>query len=318
MNERQIQYFLEIVNRGSVSNAARALYVSTSSLCQVVSKLEEELGAMLFIHKRGNYRLTNAGKQFYAFATSAAQGYQQLMRNIGDMDENPSGELSISMSVKRAASLLPVFLPAYMEHYPNIRINAAADMLTVEEREQLLLTGKCDFIINSYHSRHTDCELEYVKIGTERMMLLMGKQTDLANRLVINGKAPKSIHLTDIADTPFLLPPPIYGGRYMVDQMFSAIGQKPRVLAQISPINASKSLVETGRFCTLSPELMKNAFISSPSSNYYAIPVLLPPEQELLCQRPIFIVYRKEIPLVKFQNAFIQIACSLCGDIIPS
>ena len=316
MNERQIQYFLEIVNQGGISNAAHALYVSTSSLCQTVSKLEAELGAELFTHKRGNYHLTNAGKQFYEFATHASQSYRQLMRNIGDMDESPSGELSISMSVKRAASLLPIFLPSYMEKYPSIRIKAAADMLTVDEREQLLLMGKCDFIINSYHDHHTDCELEYVNIGTERMMLLMGKNTELAERLIRSGEVPKYVYLQDIADASFLLPPPIYGGRYMIDQMFSALGKKPHVLAQISPINASKSLVETGQYCTLSPELMSPPYAYE--SKYYTIPVLLSNDSNGLCERPIYMVYRKEIPLVSFQRAFIQIACSLCGGIIPS
>lgn len=309
----------EIVNRGSVSSAAQSLYVSTSSLCQIISKLEEELETALFTHQRGNYHLTPAGKQFYKFASSAAQNYRQMLRSIGDMEENPSGDLSLSMSVKRAVSFLPIFLPAYMELYPNVRINAAADMLTVNEREQLLLNGKCDFIINSYHDRHTDRELEYVIIGIEQMTLLMGKDTELAERLVSKSGPPEYVYLSDIADTPFLLPPPIYGGRYMVDRMFSAIEKKPKVLAQISPINSSKSLVETGKFCTLSPEILKgNTFPIPPGSNYYAIPVLLPEKIEHLCQRPIYIVYRKEIPLVTFQKEFIQIAISLCGDARPS
>ena len=142
------------------------------------------------------------------------------------------------------------------------------------------------------------------------------RRSRLAERLIRSGEVPKYVYLQDIADASFLLPPPIYGGRYMIDQMFSAIGKKPHVLAQISPINASKSLVETGQYCTLSPELMSPPYAYE--SKYYTIPVLLSNDSNGLCERPIYMVYRKEIPLVSFQRAFIQIACSLCGGIIPS
>ena len=48
MELRQLEYFVAIVEHGSFTGAAKALYVSQSALSKSVKKLEEELGTTLF------------------------------------------------------------------------------------------------------------------------------------------------------------------------------------------------------------------------------------------------------------------------------
>ena len=36
MNNRQLEYFITIVNEGNIANAARALYISDSALSQLI------------------------------------------------------------------------------------------------------------------------------------------------------------------------------------------------------------------------------------------------------------------------------------------
>ena len=51
MNFSNINYFLAIVEEGSISAAARKLYISQQALSEQLRKMEEEVGAPLL--KRG-------------------------------------------------------------------------------------------------------------------------------------------------------------------------------------------------------------------------------------------------------------------------
>lgn len=63
--DQKILYFLKVVEAGSFSGAARALYLSQPALSKQMAKLEQELGFPLF--NRSGYRpvLTAKGQLFY-------------------------------------------------------------------------------------------------------------------------------------------------------------------------------------------------------------------------------------------------------------
>lgn len=52
MNLRHFAYFLVIAEECSISRAAERLYVSQPSLSHFLSKLENEVGAQLFLRKK--------------------------------------------------------------------------------------------------------------------------------------------------------------------------------------------------------------------------------------------------------------------------
>ena len=141
MNNRQLEYFITIVNEGNIANAARALYISDSALSQLIKKLEEEVGARLFIRTRNAMQLSFAGRKLYEYALSTVQGYRQLIHTFKDSADICSGDLILSLSVKRAISLLPILLPPYIKRYPNVQIKTIADMFTVDERESMTLSS---------------------------------------------------------------------------------------------------------------------------------------------------------------------------------
>lgn len=73
MNNRQLEYFITIVNEGNIANAARALYISDSALSQLIKKLEEEVGARLFIRTRNAMQLSFAGRKLYEYALATVR-----------------------------------------------------------------------------------------------------------------------------------------------------------------------------------------------------------------------------------------------------
>ena len=69
MDVKQQEYFVAIVEEGSISKAAKKLYISQPTLSQFLSKLEAAEGAKLVTRSSNNsLGLTEAGKLFYESA----------------------------------------------------------------------------------------------------------------------------------------------------------------------------------------------------------------------------------------------------------
>src|SRR5437016_11756657 len=69
----QVEGFLEIARRGSVSRAAEALFITQPTLTARLHGLERELGIMLFLRTPRGMRLTDAGRAWVPFAERAVR-----------------------------------------------------------------------------------------------------------------------------------------------------------------------------------------------------------------------------------------------------
>ena len=65
MYSRQLDVFIMVAERGSVSAAARALYVTPAAVSQQLGMLEERLGVRLFERSKRGMALTRAGSYLY-------------------------------------------------------------------------------------------------------------------------------------------------------------------------------------------------------------------------------------------------------------
>jgi len=65
INLKKIQYFVQIVEKGSMSAASKSLYVTQPLLSKNIKSLEDFLGFDLFIREKRSLQLTKAGKYLY-------------------------------------------------------------------------------------------------------------------------------------------------------------------------------------------------------------------------------------------------------------
>lgn len=64
MRLEQLQAFVDVAQRGSVSRAAEALFVTQPTLTARLKNLEQEVGAQLFVRTGRGMRLSDAGRAF--------------------------------------------------------------------------------------------------------------------------------------------------------------------------------------------------------------------------------------------------------------
>lgn len=78
----QLQYFLAVARLEHVTEAARNLHVTQSSLSKTIQRLEEDLGVPLFDRVGRNLRLNEFGSRFLRRAERALFELEQGSRSL--------------------------------------------------------------------------------------------------------------------------------------------------------------------------------------------------------------------------------------------
>ena len=101
MELRQLEYFLECAQRGSLTRAAEALYTTQPHVSQVVRALERELGVALFRRTGSGIVLTEDGERIRFYAENAVKNAALIRDTVADASgetlriaANPSSRLA--------------------------------------------------------------------------------------------------------------------------------------------------------------------------------------------------------------------------------
>ena len=96
MKLKQLEYLLKIVECGSITRAARELYISQPSLTKSIVSLEEEYNIQILIRKPRGVELTSDGKNFVYYARSVLAAANALEQNFTDMQGTPRSRLFLA------------------------------------------------------------------------------------------------------------------------------------------------------------------------------------------------------------------------------
>jgi len=121
-NYRAMAIFVQVVECGSFSAAARRLGITKSAVSQKVSLLEEELGTRLLQRTTRKLSVTEAGDLYLVSCRQMVEAAQRANQQIGQYRQEPSGTLRISCSQDFAANhLVPVLAP-FLEQHPKLSL----------------------------------------------------------------------------------------------------------------------------------------------------------------------------------------------------
>ena len=88
MKFEHIQLFMQVVEIGSISQAAKQGYITQQGLSQALKQLESELGIELFHRSNKGMELTDEGRKFYICGQRMMQAYNEFWDDIHEDDEN--------------------------------------------------------------------------------------------------------------------------------------------------------------------------------------------------------------------------------------
>lgn len=130
--------FVEAVNLGSFSAAAKHLGISQPAVSQQVRSLEEDLGIRLLNRTTRQLKLTEAGERYYAYARDILERVTEADRSVQSEEAQMSGPLSVGLPLGFAESILSEFLIRFKKEHPGIVLDVSLSDQFVDVIQQRL------------------------------------------------------------------------------------------------------------------------------------------------------------------------------------
>lgn len=238
MQLQQLRYFIAAAEEGSISAAAKKLFLAQPTLSQQILNLEKELGIALFVRHSKSIRLTEAGEQFLLHAKRIIGETEQLQNLMQKHSLLQEGTLRIGMLW--VAGYLDLFqlLETYHKRYPallyQLKIDGSNTLLKLLQERKLHAV----FMIGDEAELSEDKSLSFQKIMDDSYTLMVPASHPLAEK--------KSICAADLRGIPLVMPSPASAFRKRVDRLFEACHFQPEILCESSQPDIVAKLTESG------------------------------------------------------------------------
>ena len=196
MDEKDLEILLDLTHTTNISRTAQRLYTSQSAVTKRLQKMEEELGAPLFVRSKKGLLPEPLLSRILPDIEGAAEAMTRVRSAASSADGTISGTLRLGIAVNYARYRLPEVLSDYMEQYPRVDINIRANRSVNVYRD--LTDGEISFAIvrGEFAWRGTD-----IVISTDQHCLVRGKMhenTPLSD-LTFIGRDADSAYQSELA-----------------------------------------------------------------------------------------------------------------------
>jgi DNA-binding transcriptional LysR family regulator len=131
--------FVAVARAGGFREAARASGGGASSLSEAVNRLEARLGVRLLNRTTRSVAPTEAGARLLDRLGPALGEVEAALDVVNAFRDRPAGALRLNVPVVAARLVLPHIVPAFLEAYPDIRLEVIAEDSFVD-----VLAAGCD------------------------------------------------------------------------------------------------------------------------------------------------------------------------------
>lgn len=114
--------FVQVVEAGSFSEAARRMGTTKASVSKAVARLEQALQVKLLNRSTRRLALSEAGQGIYRHAVRMIDEGRAIEAVAAGLQAGPAGTLRVSTSMAFGNAQLAALLPGFMEKYPEVRV----------------------------------------------------------------------------------------------------------------------------------------------------------------------------------------------------
>lgn len=170
MTLTQLRYVITVANSGSMSEAARELFIAQPSLSASVKDLETEIGMELFRRTNRGISLTPEGEEFIGYARQVVEQYELMESKYIDQT-----------TVKKKFSVS-------MQHY-TFAVNAFMEMVKqfgMDEYEFAVRETRTFDVIEDVSSFKSEIGILYVNDFNRKVLEKLFKERDLEFHEILN------------------------------------------------------------------------------------------------------------------------------------
>ncbi|MGD9844439.1 MAG: LysR family transcriptional regulator [Variibacter sp.] len=138
----KLETFVQVVNAGSYSAAARAMGLTPSAVSKLIARIEDHLGARLINRSTRQLTLTPEGEIFHRHCLKIIADIQQAEEAVAAQNVEPRGRLRINSSLPIAIHRIQSLIPEFLARYPRMSVDLSLNdevVDLVEERADVAI-----------------------------------------------------------------------------------------------------------------------------------------------------------------------------------
>lgn len=210
MTKRDLEIFVAVAETGSITEAAKNLYITQASVSQAVSNLERKYDMLLFDRLSRRLYLSAAGKQFYTYARRILD----LNLEMEDFLQGTAAHsrLRIGATITVGTCIISPLLTYLKKENPGF--NAEVLIANTHIIEAKLLKNELD--VGLVEGRTESLDLKQEDAIEDQMVLACANEHRFYGR--------PSVSLRDLAHEPLILRERGSGTRAQLEKQLQALG----------------------------------------------------------------------------------------------
>jgi LysR family transcriptional regulator, regulatory protein for tcuABC len=240
---RQLRYFTQIVESGSLSKASRQLFIAQPALSQQLSKLESEVGKPLLNRSARGVAPTDNGLALYHHARFMLRQLDQALSIARQDSKAVQGMVSVGLPATTVSALGLPLVRRIRERYPSILVNVVEGMSG--HIGHMMRLGQLDFAILFSNDMARDVAVD--ALLEEELFVMLPRHSQLVSPRRF------SITIAEAAALPLILPTGAHGLRRRIAAEFEQRNLSAHVVAEIDSLSLLMSCVYDGMGATIKP-----------------------------------------------------------------
>ena len=236
----QVEGFLEVARRGSVSRAAEALFITQPTLTARLHGLERELGTALFLRTAHGMRLTDAGRAWVPYAERALRALVDGKDAVEQVKSASAGHLMIAAAPAVSTYVLPRLLERFVAEHPKVEVSVRTGHS--EDVVELVLRDEVQIGLGRA-IRHPDLELQ--PFHREELVLVCAPEHAFTKQ--------RSVSMAEVAGQKLIMFDRTSSYYEITQGAFLSAGVRLRGLMELDSIESAKKMVERGLGVALLP-----------------------------------------------------------------
>jgi LysR family transcriptional regulator, nitrogen assimilation regulatory protein len=295
LDVRQLQYFVRVVELGSLTKAAEQIRIAQPALGLQIRKIEEELGVQLLVRHSRGVEPTEAGRLLMEHAQEILQRVAAARQALRDFKGPPRGRIVLGMTPSVNFMLSPTLIKRSSADLPLVSVNIVEELSAV--LIEWVVAGRLDLAF-AYRTQSAN-GLVFEPLTQEDLFFV--SPLDPA----IDSNRP--IAFAEVVRHPLIMPGLPHGLRQLLDEHAAAAGLDIQVALEMQSVAAVRELVEQGVGDTILP---------FGAVRRYAMEGRLVARKivEPSISRPLFLVYSDRRPLSKAEQALQSLIRELVAE----
>jgi DNA-binding transcriptional LysR family regulator len=244
MTLKQMQYLLAVVDEGSFTRAAEAMFVSQPALSHQIKALEQSVGGELLERLPQSVHLTPLGRAFLPHATAAVNAADEALRAARSVGDLEAGQLRIGTLHSVALGVIPAAIRAWRLANPEVSFELH-EYVNIDELAEQMALGVADVAVGPPPARWDG---PVRPLGREELVVVLAVDDPLLD------SRRRTVALDRLADRPWVLYRRENGLSPVVLEACAAAGFTPRAAVHTHHAATAVQLAAAGLGPALVPE----------------------------------------------------------------